>query len=403
MDYKGKLTILLALKDRPVYTWRWMSYAERVGLPLKVFIADGGRGTAIGKILADRSRFPHVDYEYRRYPFDETCAHYFTKLADAFSRITTPYVVQTCNDDFPFVEGLTQAAAFLDDHADFASAGGDMQDFCVDDARLPAPLRRVYGRPVLAERAYPADTFAAATAIERLDTFILHKFHNSYLWAAVQRTENMRRVYRELAAVFPRDLRFADHFIFFSLACLGNMMRIDAPYLLHQANPQQSTGQRSVRRFPTWIDWIARDGWTRDFDRVTAAVAQFVHRIDGMAIDDAASRVRALYLSCVGQAVVDALHPRADAHRAECKQAARQAVVISPEFAAITTFLKSPPDVPESLLAEAAALDAGAQRSGLARRLIGHATRLLRSRVNKSRRPWDSLSRKPQPSPQKTL
>ena len=46
-----------------------------------------------------------LDVEYRRYPFDRTYADYFVKLADALSRVTTPFVVLADNDDCSFRKG----------------------------------------------------------------------------------------------------------------------------------------------------------------------------------------------------------------------------------------------------------------------------------------------------------
>ena len=77
------LTILLLLKDRTPFTWRWMNYYNQIGLPFKVLIADGGKDKSIEK-LADKSLFPNIDYEYIRYPYDENLGVFFKKYGRPF-------------------------------------------------------------------------------------------------------------------------------------------------------------------------------------------------------------------------------------------------------------------------------------------------------------------------------
>ena len=74
MTADNELTILLTLKDRPLFTFRWMSYANSINFPFKVLIADGGKDKAVPTALSNRANFPNVDYEYIRYPYDQTYA-----------------------------------------------------------------------------------------------------------------------------------------------------------------------------------------------------------------------------------------------------------------------------------------------------------------------------------------
>lgn len=82
-DNDKDMTVLLLLKDRSLFTWRWMAYANKSHFPFKVFIADGGRDGTVEKILSDKSHFPHVDYEYVRYPYDRILSKYYAKVLDA--------------------------------------------------------------------------------------------------------------------------------------------------------------------------------------------------------------------------------------------------------------------------------------------------------------------------------
>ena len=95
MNADAQLTILLTLKDRGEFTHRWMSYAERVRFPFKVLIADGGSDASVPALLAERARFPNVDYEYLRYPEDTSYRQYYAKIDDALGRVRTPFVAMS--------------------------------------------------------------------------------------------------------------------------------------------------------------------------------------------------------------------------------------------------------------------------------------------------------------------
>ena len=99
-----RLTVLLTLKGRHDFTLRWMTYAQHVGFPFKVLVADGSVDDVAGDILASPSRFPGVRIEYVRYPEDKSYDHYHDKVSAALSRIETPFVVMADNDDFFLVE-----------------------------------------------------------------------------------------------------------------------------------------------------------------------------------------------------------------------------------------------------------------------------------------------------------
>src|SRR5205809_551792 len=118
------LTILLTLKGRPAFTLRWLSYANRLQFPFNVLIADGSAAADALPALSSRAMFPHVRYDYVRYPYDATYSEYYAKIADALRRIQTPLVALADNDDVFVLEGLRQAAQFLMDHSDYATCGG---------------------------------------------------------------------------------------------------------------------------------------------------------------------------------------------------------------------------------------------------------------------------------------
>ena len=66
----NNLTIVLTLKDRTPFTYRWMQYMNDMKCPYKILIADGGKDKSIEEHLLDPSNYPELIYEYIRYPYD---------------------------------------------------------------------------------------------------------------------------------------------------------------------------------------------------------------------------------------------------------------------------------------------------------------------------------------------
>ena len=68
----NNFSILLVLKDRPSYTFRYMKYMDLLNFPYKILIADGGENVEIQQVLENKDNFPNLNYDYIRYPYDNT-------------------------------------------------------------------------------------------------------------------------------------------------------------------------------------------------------------------------------------------------------------------------------------------------------------------------------------------
>ncbi|MBL4861427.1 MAG: hypothetical protein JKY09_00205, partial [Crocinitomicaceae bacterium] len=66
-----------------------MNYANKCCFPYKIIIADGGLENEFVDVLTPEN-YPNLDFEYLRYPYDQTYTHYFSKLVDAISKSQTP-------------------------------------------------------------------------------------------------------------------------------------------------------------------------------------------------------------------------------------------------------------------------------------------------------------------------
>ena len=133
-----RLTIVLPLKGRPLFTLRFLWHANRARMPFRFLIADGEVRPPLGEILENsRELFPHLDIEYVRYPDDANWGRYFEKMRDALRRVRTPYVMLADNDDFLAPAGIERCMEFLDSRPDYACCAGGIAGFS-----LYAPLSR---------------------------------------------------------------------------------------------------------------------------------------------------------------------------------------------------------------------------------------------------------------------
>lgn len=111
----AQLTLLLTLKDRAAYTKRWLAYADKVHCPFTILIADGSKTEENADII--KNYLSKLDIQYYRYPVDENIGAYYHKVADAASKIKTPFALQISNDDFYDFSVLSQGIGLLEkDH-----------------------------------------------------------------------------------------------------------------------------------------------------------------------------------------------------------------------------------------------------------------------------------------------
>ena len=122
-DYR-KLTIVLTLKDRAPFTYRWMQYMNDMRCPYRILIADGGKDSAIEQHLRNHENYPQLDYDYIRYPYDATIEDYYKKFENVISRVKSEFLLLADNDDFYLLDRIPDILAFLDAQKDYVGARG---------------------------------------------------------------------------------------------------------------------------------------------------------------------------------------------------------------------------------------------------------------------------------------
>src|SRR5687768_612859 len=287
------LTIFLALKDRVPFTRRWLEYA-RVNLPFRVLIADGGSDDSVSRLLGE-SPFNDVDVEYVRYPFDASYADYYTKLADALSRVTTPFVVMADNDDFFIREGLTRALEFLMAHPDHVACGGQCALFWVADPAAPS-ADTTYGNSVVWKCSSQLSSDVADTAQRRLRERCQRANDVFY---AVHRTSLLQSHFEAVRRCCPSDLFLMEELVTFLTAIAGKTRQLDTLYIARQQDSPGSSAGAHESRFGDWFDRMLVPTWSADFTRFVDSVAAALSAADHISADEARRAVIDSYKTSV--------------------------------------------------------------------------------------------------------
>ena len=296
----AQLTILLPLKDRVAFTRRWLAYAASVGLPFRILIADGGSDDSVVEI-ADASRTAGLDVEYHRYPFDRTYADYFVKLADALSRVTTPFVVLSDNDDLFIPEGLTGAVEFLSANPEYVACGGQCAVFWLAGRGAGPGADTTYGDAIEWKCSSQFSTDVAESAELRLRERCRGA---NDVFFAVHRTELLRRHFEAVRDCNPHDLFLMEQLVMFLTAIAGKTRQLDTLYIARQQDSPGSSGGSHQQQFGDWYDRMLLPTWSGDFTRVVDCASAALARADGIPAEQARRAVVESYKMSVAPSLL---------------------------------------------------------------------------------------------------
>lgn len=271
-----RLTVLLPLKGRPDFTLRFLWYANHIHLPYKILIADGEFHPELSKLLENaKDLFPNLAIEYVVYTDDANFGLFQRKMADAVSRVTTPYVVVCDNDDFPVVSGIERSLEFLDSRQDYICCGGGLGGFAVHP-RVREPQNGLLGRLNRLNYRYTpldkSDDFGSTSALER----IREGARNWWSYYAVFRVEAFQTVWKDSADIDFSDLQLLELFQTMRILTLGKA-RSDGSCFSYVR--QYGTSMQSAFR-TDWVDHLLQSSFTTDFKKMVGNLAESVSQTD---------------------------------------------------------------------------------------------------------------------------
>jgi glycosyltransferase domain-containing protein len=268
-----RLTIVLPLKGRYLFTLRFLWHANKAQLPYRFLIADGQVHPVLAELLENSAEhFPNLDIEYIRYPDDVDFSYYFAKMADVLTRVTTPYAMLVDNDDFLVSGGIERALDFLEANADHVCCGGRVAGFSVYSG-LDNPSRGVRGRLNRLYTYFCPDGVTSPLAVERLREGSLRL----WIYYAVIRTEALATVCREVAEIDFSDLQLFEAFHVMRVLTLGNA-RADGAVVsyIRQYGTSLNTSFKE-----DWVHHIIRSQFTSDVHALVERIAANAAAADG--------------------------------------------------------------------------------------------------------------------------
>ena len=236
---QGKLTIVLNLKDRSPFTYRWIRYMNDMRCPYKILIADGGKDEAVEADLRRPENYPHLNYEYIRYPYDSTLDVFLAKLESITSRVQTEYLLQADNDDFYLLERIPELLEFLDRHPDHVGARGQLVNFEVFDAAGQRNgLTEGSRYKAIGNDAPSIDSDDAMLRIETLCRD-MSKYDYYANWYCVFRAPAFQEIWKNLVTLHVKEIIVLEILSHVMIAKKGKIRITPAPFYLRQSNTSE--------------------------------------------------------------------------------------------------------------------------------------------------------------------
>ncbi len=288
MATDARLTILLTLKGRHLFTLRWLWHANRVGLPFPVFIADGEVNPTIARLIEDPAVFPNLLIEHRRYN-DLTFCDFYRKLEDALSKIKTPYVMMSDNDDFLLPSGILRSLDYLERSPDYASAGGGIGHFETQVKEnqllnLHGKVGRFWYQQSRAYQSYDLDCPLASERVCEAYSGFLTVCYNVF------RVETLRQIAKETMQFNFQRLDNAELFLILRAATLGKV-KSDSSYISYF---RQLGTSSNPARGKDIVFSLSTEKYLEEIQRIVAHIATIASQADGVEADGVAEKLNAI-------------------------------------------------------------------------------------------------------------
>jgi len=243
---KRDLTVVLTLKDRSNFTYRWMRWMDYQRFPYKILIADGGSDGEIESHLLHRENYPSLDYEYIRYPFDSTLEMYIRKLANVSDLIKTEFVLSADNDDLILLKPLEENLCLMREEKAVHTLGPPHCWFkvrkavkslnelvCIGNDRVKFTRDRPMAVPVLED----------ADPLKRL-LHVVERVYSPVIYYGIHRSDDYKRINHGAERIGFQRRVFREWHTLYSYAIAGTMMlgRTE-PFMLRQEDTSQSASE----------------------------------------------------------------------------------------------------------------------------------------------------------------
>ena len=223
MSIENKLTILLILKDRHKFTYRWLEYYKHSLSKYRLLIADGSKNNKLNDYIINNYKNLQITYNY--YGPDINLEKYPLKVIKALKEINTEYVLQSSNDDFYSFDSINKNINFLEKNKEYCCSRSEIYDFSIES------YQEVSGHLNSVSKIYNDVSFNEDEKLNRINSF--SKNFNA-LWHDISRTKIMLRAWESLCVNKIYFYPFQDIYLSYILAIYGKINHSEGVYMLHQ-------------------------------------------------------------------------------------------------------------------------------------------------------------------------
>ncbi len=273
MDNKPLVAIYFRTRNRSDFVIRQLEYYASVNSPHPVYIADGSDEEHGNKIqTAIKKLEGALKVIYKLYRESES----FTQIDshnDLVSLIKEKYGASIGDDDYFIPDSLTKCAEFLEEHPDYASAGGYAVSFRLKNNGVHGELN------YLAD--YPRKQIELETASERVVKFFREYYTPGF---SVHRMDPMRRYW--LAGKDIPDRSLATEVVPSALLLVGGKSKIiDCLSLVRQIHNRHLATYNA-------FDWIMKEHWYKSYKMAEDILAKEIMAVDGIGEKEAKTAFR---------------------------------------------------------------------------------------------------------------
>lgn len=231
-----KLTIVLTLKGREEFTYRWLKYMNDIKCSYKILIADGGNNPDLEKYLRSNNNYPNLNYEYIKYPLDKDIQTYYNKLLNVLSKVSTEYTLLADNDDFYILDQIPDLIEYLDRNQDFVAARGKLVNFEVFD-NLGISKGKLNGIKYKATPVY-APSIESDSKLDRIDNLCrgmsIYDYYNN--WYSIIRSKVLIEIWNKLITPQIKDVIVIEILFHILIVESGKVKVFDTLFYLRQLN-----------------------------------------------------------------------------------------------------------------------------------------------------------------------
>jgi len=229
------LTVVLTLKGREEFTYRWMGYMNDIRFPFKILIADGGDDNRLEKHLLEYKNYPNLNYEYIRCPLDLTIEDYYKKLYNALKLVQSKYVLHADNDDFYSLSNIQSHLDFLDKNRDFVASRGSLINLEVFDRNFK-PISASVGHAFLC-RHVQTQSIDMESHLARVHQLCKGMSTNDYYsnWYSITRTTDLLDIWKNLIELPIKEVIVLEILSHIMMVKAGKVRITSEPFYIRQS------------------------------------------------------------------------------------------------------------------------------------------------------------------------